>query len=108
MDTLTAVAIAALGVAVAETAEALRLFLTGGVGDETHMWPSELPISRYLIASAIRLSLGLLVVVSLSMLGLLCNETLAFLAGLSTLKVMEVLFGLTPAAWSPQGGSSPR
>lgn len=103
MDTLSAAAVGALGVAVAETAEALRLFLQG---DESgsHRWPEHLPAARFLQGSAFRLVLGLLVVVSLSALDLLCNETLAFLAGLSTLKMMEVIFGLAPAARGAPGG----
>ncbi len=98
MSTWAAVAIAGLGVLVAETLEALRLYLKGDGPGGTHRWPATLDLTDYLGASVIRLLLGILVAFSLGVLGLLCDETLAFLAGLSTLKVVEILFGYSPAA----------
>ena len=98
MGILAAVAIAGLGVLVAETLEALRLFLRGDGPGRTHRWPGDLRPGGYVTVAAIRLVLAALVVLSLSAVGALCNETLAFLAGLSTLKVIEILFGYTPAA----------
>jgi hypothetical protein len=97
VDVGTAVGLAVLGVFVAELVEALRLY-TKGSGGRANRWPASLPFSGYVVASAIRLVLGATAAVALTALGLLCDEGLAFLAGLSTLKVIEILFGYAPAA----------
>jgi hypothetical protein len=97
VDIWVAVGLASLGVVIAELAEALRLY-TRGTSGGPNRWPESLPVDGYLIASAIRLALGALVAVALAALGVLCDEGLALLAGLSTLKVVEILFGYAPAA----------
>jgi hypothetical protein len=46
----------------------------------------------------LRIGLGALIATSLAALGLACNGTLSFLAGLATLKVVEVVFGYAGSA----------
>lgn len=94
MDVGVAVGLAVLGVLVAETLEALRLYTGGDFAKRPAA--GGISVGPYLTASAIRIAAAALVAVSLATLGLLCNETLAFLAGLSTLKVMEILVGYSP------------
>lgn len=89
----TAMATAALGVLVAEVLEALRLYVNGNGPGRTHQWPHFLAIRDYVGATVIRLLLGSLVAVSMAATGLLCDPALAFIAGLSTIKMVEVLFG---------------
>ncbi|HEV2754868.1 MAG TPA: hypothetical protein VG318_03705 [Actinomycetota bacterium] len=88
-----AVALSALGVLVAEILEALHLYRFGDGPGASHRWPANPRFGRFLMASAIRMLLGGLVVASLMALGMVCNETVAFLAGFSTLKVTETYFG---------------
>lgn len=94
MDVGVAVGLTVLGVLVAESLEALRLYTERDLAKRPAA--DGISVRRYLTASAIRIAAAALVAVSLASLGLLCNETLAFLAGLSTLKVMEILVGYSP------------
>ncbi len=87
-----AVGLAVLGVIVAELLEALRLY-TKTAGRRRRV-----PVGRYVTASLMRVALAVLVATSLTLLGVLCDRSLAFLAGLSTLKVVEILFGYSPTA----------
>lgn len=90
MEIGVAVGLAVLGVAVAELLEALRLY-TSSSG-----WLRGVDIRPYVVASLMRVALGALVATSLTLLGVLCDESLAFMAGLSTLKVVDILFGYSP------------
>ena len=92
MDIGVAVGLAVLGVVVAELLEALRVYTKGGG------WGGRATLGRYVTASLMRVVLAALVATSLTLLGVLCDKSLAFLAGLSTLKVVEILFGYSPRA----------
>lgn len=98
MGTLEAIGIAAIGVLVAEMLEAYGLYLRGEGSGATHRWPASPTLRQYALASAIRLVLGGVVALALSVAGLMCAEGVALLAGLSTLKAVEILLGYTPAA----------
>lgn len=99
--------LAALGVVVAETLEGLRLYVAGD-GRGGHRWPTTLPLRNYLVAGGLRLALGASVAISLAVMGMACNGTLPFLAGLATLKTLEVVFGYAETShdsdreWGPQ------
>jgi hypothetical protein len=86
------VGLAILGVIVAEVVEALRVYTTEGG------WPDAIRLDRYVTMSIMRVVLAAMVALSLTVLGMLGDESLAFLAGLSTLKVVEILFGYSPRA----------
>ena len=90
MEIGVAVGLAVLGVVVAELLEALRVYTSAGG------WPRRMTIRHYLAASLMRVVLAALVATSLALLGVLCDESLAFMAGLSTLKVVDILFGYSP------------
>ena len=95
MDVGVAVGLAVLGVLVAECLEALRLYTNGREG-VPRGWPARMTLRQYATGSLIRIALAASVAASLATIGVLCDETLAFLAGLSTLKVLEILVGYSP------------
>ncbi|MDQ3952848.1 MAG: hypothetical protein M3279_07810 [Actinomycetota bacterium] len=89
------VAFSLLGVLLAETLEALRVFVSGGPDGPAYHWPRKPPFLRYATASALRVVLAIVVALSLSALGIACNEAIAFLSVLSTIKMVEIVLGYT-------------
>lgn len=88
---------ALLGVLVAEVLEALGIYARGS-GGLPNRWPPQIDFRRYVETSAVRLLAAGVVALALFSLGMLCDETLAFLSGLSTLKVVEIFFGYAPGS----------
>ena len=102
MELVAGLFLGGLGALIADCFDGLRLFLKGDGPGATHRWPTDLAFSGYLKATGIRVVLALLVVGALHSLSMLCSPTLAFLAGLATLKVSEVLLGYHRGAEAPE------
>lgn len=88
---------ALLGVLVAEVLEAVRICARGS-GGFPNRWPPEINFRHYVETSAVRFLAAGVVALALFSLGMLCDETLAFLSGLSTLKIVEIFFGYAPGS----------